>query len=206
MLAFCRAEYAYYDAIQSDDANHIDPIDVLATVAMNSFVNSATKVRQVHLGMAERCDPLLPGIPEDADLTDLDRWRDVLYALLDAAVQVRGVLVPVATKVLHRKRRRLIPMLDGVILRYLLDTDEHRPLLARTENGATAAQVAMVALDRFHTDLVATSAALERLSSALEEEGFPLSLVRILEVLIWTEVEPGAYYRVPFEPPSSLGG
>jgi hypothetical protein len=123
------------------------------------------------------------------------RWVEPLHLLLDAAVQVKGVLIPVATKVLHRKRRQLIPMLDGVILRYLLDTEEHRPLVARLEDGRTAAAVAMVALDRFHADLIATSAELERLCGTLAGAGFPLSPVRVLEVLVWTEVEPGGYYR-----------
>ena len=49
---FCEGEYAYYDAIPSVDPNGIDPLDVLVTVAMNSFVNSATKVHRVHQGMA----------------------------------------------------------------------------------------------------------------------------------------------------------
>jgi hypothetical protein len=40
MQAFCHAGYPYYDAIRSDNANPIDPIDVLATVSMNSFRQS----------------------------------------------------------------------------------------------------------------------------------------------------------------------
>lgn len=196
MLAFCRAEYDYYDAIASADPNRIAPLDVLVTVAMNSFVNSATKVRQVHLGMSERCDPLLPRIPEDADLMDLERWRGPLHDLLHAAVQTPGVLVPVATKVLHRKRRMLIPMLDSVILRYYLDTTEHRHLLPQTENKQRASTVAMVALDRFHSDLTTASAQLETLCHSLNAAGYSLSPVRVLEILIWTQIEPGSYYRV----------
>ena len=195
MLAFCRAEYAYYDALPSAVPNRIEPLDVLATVAMNSFVNSATKVRQVHLGMSERCDPLLSHIPEDADLMDLEHWRDSLYDLLHAAVQVRGVLIPVATKVLHRKRRKLIPMLDSVILRHYLGTPERKPLLAQTENKAKAADVAMAALDCLRSDLAAASSELQLLCHSLKDEGFSLSPVRVLEVLVWTETEPGRYYR-----------
>jgi Family of unknown function (DUF6308) len=120
MLAFCRNEFAYYDAFQSADPNRIDPLDVLATVAMNSRVDTAKKVRQVHEGLASRCDPILPSIPEDADLLDFEEWRRPLRDLLDAAVQTPGVLVATATKVLHRKRRFLISMLDSVVLRHYL--------------------------------------------------------------------------------------
>jgi hypothetical protein len=32
LFAFCRGEFAYYDAIPSADPNRIEPIDVLVTV------------------------------------------------------------------------------------------------------------------------------------------------------------------------------
>ena len=195
MLAFCAGEYAYYDAILSARPNEIQPVDVLATVAMNSFVNSASRVRSVHLGMSERCDALLVSIPEDADLVDLSRWKEPVHQLLHEAVQAKFVLIPVATKVLHRKRRRLIPMLDSVILRYYLDTPAHRHLLAGTEDKKRAANVAMVALERFHEDLVSVEVQLESLRGSLALNGYELSPVRLLEVLIWTEVEPGGAYR-----------
>lgn len=149
LFAFCTAEYAYYDAFDSSEPNRIEPLDVLVTVAVNSFVNSATKVYRVHQGLRDACEPLLPGIPEDADLLDLDHWREPLHRLLHAAVQSRDVLVPVATKVLHRKRRSLIPMLDNVVLQHYLRDPELKPLLAATQNKATAADAAMRAVDLF---------------------------------------------------------
>ena len=54
LRSFCRGEYVYYDAIPSADPNRIEPLDVLVTVAVNSFVNSAAKVYRVHQGDA-RC-------------------------------------------------------------------------------------------------------------------------------------------------------
>ena len=195
LFAFCRAEYAYYDAIPSTDANRIEPLDVLVTVAMNSFVNDAAKVRGVHQGIAANVDHLLPTLPENAELLDLDRWREPLRELLHSAIQTRGVLIPVATKVLHRKRRSLIPMLDNVVLGYYLSTEEHRALLPRAQEKSTAADVAMTALDHFRADLLHGGGAVDVLRTSLEEEGFLLSPVRILELLIWIEVEPSGYYR-----------
>lgn len=87
---------------------------------MNSFVNNAAKVRRVHRGLAERCDPLLPSIPVEADLASFDSDLALTGGLLDAACQAWGVWIPVATKVLHRKRRRLIPMLDTVVVEHYL--------------------------------------------------------------------------------------
>lgn len=88
LTAFCTGEYIYYDAIVSTEPNRIDPIDVLATVAVNSFVNSAVKVYGVHQGMSAACEPILPSIPEDADLVGLDRWRDSLQPRKGPAARV----------------------------------------------------------------------------------------------------------------------
>src|SRR5207245_914287 len=100
--------------------SHITPVDVLATAAVNSFVNSAPQVRAVHRAMAAACDPLLAEVPSDADLLD-ENAVNAIARLVHAAVQARFVLIPVATKVLHRKRPALIPMLDQVLLDYYAD-------------------------------------------------------------------------------------
>jgi hypothetical protein len=103
-------EWAYYDGVANGDWDKIEPIDVLATVSVNSFVNDAAKVRRIHRGMAAACDLLLGGIRRDADL--LGTEASVIERLMAAACSVPGVLVPVATKVLHRKRPALVPMLE----------------------------------------------------------------------------------------------
>jgi hypothetical protein len=53
----------------------------------------------------------------------------------------------------------------------------------------------VVALERFRTDLLSVSDRLEALCRKLADAGYSLSPVRVLEVLICTEVEPGSYYR-----------
>lgn len=194
LAAFCAGEYIYYDAIVSTDPNTIDPVDVLATVAVNARVDTAAKVYRVHQGMRAACEPILPSIPEDADLLDLDRWRDPLQRLLHAAVQVPGVLIPVATKVLHRKRRFLIPMLDNVVLQHYFSRPELQSLLAASQSKAKAATAAMQALDLFRDDLAAHDQ-IASLRDTLSDQGYELSPVRILEILLWTQIEPRGGYR-----------
>jgi hypothetical protein len=195
LLAFCHGEYAYYDAIPSAEPNRIDPLDVLVTVAMNSFVNSAVKVHRVHQGMAANCEPILPTIPGAADVIDLDRWSSSLRELLHAAVQAPGVLIPVATKVLHRKRRSLIPMLDSVVLRHYLNVPKYKALIPGLESKTKAADVAMEALRLFRRDLLHSETEIAALREQLGLAGFPLTPVRILELLVWTEIEPVGAYR-----------
>ncbi|MFH1329802.1 MAG: DUF6308 family protein [Actinomycetota bacterium] len=192
LLAFCHEEYAYYDGIASGDPDRVDPIDVLATVSMNSRVNDAAGVRSVHRGLSAACEPILPHIPEDADLLDFD--LGVVEELLDAACRVHGVLIAVATKVLHRKRRRLIPMLDSVLIDHYLaiGVETNRAWLGY---GTRAAGAVMPVLKAFRADLGEAAPDLEGLSGPLVAEGFRLTSLRMLELLIWMEREPRGYYR-----------
>jgi len=194
---FCRGEYAYYDGIGFTDPDRIEPLDVLVTVAMNSFVNSAARVHRVHQGMAAACDPILPQISVDAHLLAPGVDLSLVEALLDGACRVSGVLLPVATKVLHRKRRALIPMLDNVVLGHYLAPPELAPLRGKTQDGRQAASVATVVLDLFRTDLTASIVTLQMIGAELALEGpHVLTPVRMLEILIWMETEPlGAYRR-----------
>jgi len=149
-----------------------------------------------HSRCAGRCDPILPKIPATADLLATDVDLELVRELLHAAVQVRGVMIAVATKVLHRKRRNLIPMLDGVVLKHYYRATGHPEWLQSSPPGkANAAEAALVALRAFADDLRAVRDPLDAIRGALAEAGFPLTPVRTLEILAWTETEPNGYYR-----------
>ena len=149
--AMLAEEWPYYDGVPSGDCNRIEPTDVLATVSVNSFITNAVQVRQVHRGLAERCDGLLSHIPRGVSLLDAD--LTAVEELLRSACQAPRVLVPVATKVLHRKRPGLIPMLDNVVLGYYFGALGRPELIGRSQDKARAAAAAMVALAAFRGDL-----------------------------------------------------
>jgi len=194
LIRFMREEYEYYDAIPSLDPNHIDPLDVMVTVAVNSFVNSAAKVRAVHRAVAVACDPVLAEIPIDADLRTFE--LEPVRRLIASALTARGVLTAVATKILHRKRRRLIPMLDSVVVGYYADVLHRKELLAWTvEKHSKTADAAMAVLEAMRSDLCAVALAIEACTNELGAHGFQVTALRALEVLLWTDVEPAGYYR-----------
>src|SRR5271157_1589376 len=195
MLRFCQQEYDYYDRIPDMAPNRIEPIDVMMTIAMNSFVNNATMVRLVHRGLAGQCDSILHLIPADADLLTFDPQLREFEKLIHAAVQARQVLVPVATKVLHRKRRGFIPMLDNVVMGHYIDSALRPDLREKSQSKQTAALVAVDVLKVFRDDLRQGQAQIEAIRAQLSSAGFDLTPVRILEVLVWTETEPNGYYR-----------
>lgn len=195
LTKFCREEWAYYDGIPDRDPDHILPDDVLATVAMNSFVNNASLVREVHRGLARAVDHLLPDIPPDADLRTFDPDLTQAKALFDAACNTKRVLMPVATKVLHRKRRRFIPMLDNVLLFAYLDALGRPALKGISQDGKKAGGVGKFVLDAFRRDLVGQWEPLSQEAARVSEAGWPMSEVRVLEVAFWIATEPRGYYR-----------
>jgi hypothetical protein len=192
--AFCLNEYAFYDAIDDPDPGDITPIDVAITIAVNSFVNTASRLRLVQTGLAQACNKLLVQVPVDARLQD-PTGVSAATDLLRAAVTVPWVLLPVATKVLHRKRRGLVPMLDQVVLDYYLEATENTGLRSSTQDKKRAAGTATLVLQHLRDDLVATEAELTMLCDATTAAGFALGPLRALDILLWTEVEPQGYDR-----------
>jgi hypothetical protein len=195
LLRFCREEWIYYDGVPDRDPTRILPEDVTVTVAMNSFVDTAEKVRTVHRGMAKACDWTLRDIPVDVDIRTFDLDGVIALELFTAACRIRGVLLPVATKVLHRKRPGWIPMIDNVILVAYLDARGRGGMKARTQEGAKAAGVGVFVMNAFRKDLEAVNREVDEVALALEEAGTPMTPVRILEVAEWMAIEPKGYYR-----------
>jgi hypothetical protein len=195
LLRFCREEFPYYDGIPDSMPSRIEPIDVLATVAMNSRVNEASLIRTVHRGLAGRCDSLRARIPANANLMTYDPELIEFKDLIHAAVQTPKLLVAVATKVLHRKRRNFIPMLDNIVIKHYATAMKRLDWIERSQYAATAAAVPVEVMKAFREDLRHASGQITALCSILANAGFDLTPVRILEVLVWTETEPNGYYR-----------
>ena len=66
--------------------SRILPVDVVATLSVNSFLSSATAFRSVHRGLAEQVERLLTAVSMDADLRT--KSLDQLVEVLDAACQL----------------------------------------------------------------------------------------------------------------------
>jgi hypothetical protein len=80
-------------------------------------------------------------------------------------------------------------------LGHYLYTGAHRALLPKTQDKRRAADVAMTALELFRADLIHAESEIDVLRASVNESVFAMSRVRILELLVWMEVEPPGYYR-----------
>jgi hypothetical protein len=145
--------------------------------------------------MARSCDRLLGEIPVDVDIRTFDLDGSAAKELLAAACGVKYVAMAVATKVLHRKRPGWIPMLDSVMNRAYLDALGKQGLKSRLDQGAAAAGVGAFIMNAFRQDLEGVEKPVREISEALNQAGFPITDVRILEIALWQAEEERAYYR-----------
>jgi Family of unknown function (DUF6308) len=124
----------------------------------------------------------LRGIRPDASLVDATGsipWIP-LTQLFDAFADIRGVGFSKMTKALHPKRPALIPMLDSVVQAYLTSDEPGTPSSGSFGERATAL------VRSYKHDLDRNRAALRELRRELASLGYPLTDVRILDLLIWS--------------------
>src|SRR5262245_37466688 len=130
---FSDEEYEFYDGIVGVRPDDVEPIDVLSTFSVNGNIEKnkyllgmtlADKIRNLCREMNHRCSAHLAHSPDAADLLSFDPAFSSFEQLLRAATSIRGVGNAVATKILHRKRRNFIPMLDSVHVKHDVSPDE----------------------------------------------------------------------------------
>jgi hypothetical protein len=114
-----------------------------------------------------------------ADTTGSIPWIP-LTRLFDAFADIRGIGFSKMTKALHRKRPALIPMLDSVVQTYLTRDDPG----ARSSGSFGERATALVR--SYKRDLDRNRSVLHEIQQELASRTYPLTEVRILDLLIWS--------------------
>ena len=109
-------------------------------------------------------------------------WRN-LGELIDL-FRVPYLSLARITKMLHKKRPNIIPILDSVMVSYLM------PFIATDSlRDTTDGQKAALYIKELKNDVDSNSAALMRLDN-WGGKPYPISTIRILDILIWSTVGP----------------
>jgi uncharacterized protein DUF6308 len=119
-------------------------------------------------------------IADDASLMSMENaipWLP-MRRLIDAFADIRGVGLAKTTKALHKKRPALIPMLDSVVQRYLVEDD--------LGSDAPFGERAVWLVRGYKRDLDRNRSALRTLRRELARRGHAVTEVRILDALIWS--------------------
>jgi hypothetical protein len=101
-----------------------------------------------------------------------------LRRLFDAFADIRGVGLAKTTKALHPKRPALIPMIDSVVQKYLVDDD------VGTE--VPFGERALGLVRGYKRELDRNRAAVRAVRQGLARHGYRITEVRILDLLIWS--------------------
>lgn len=168
--------YASYDSVA------VDPFDLSEAdvrVAKRIIARMGAGAATALLSRREEVRDALAQVPVDASLagpTDTVPW-DALHALYRSLEGLAHVGLPRATKVLHKKRPALIPILDEVVISYLDRVDDNP--------GATFAERGSALTRSYHRELQAGLPVLVAVHHELGERGYRLSECRLLDIYLW---------------------
>jgi Family of unknown function (DUF6308) len=174
-LGFAEAGYAYDMSVVSPPSRFGEPDLRLANRGGARI--SAAQISAI-LERRRAIERALRAIAPDASLAGSAVPWLPLEQLFTQFADLHGVGFAKMTKALHKKRPALIPMLDSVVQRYLVEDD----LGKRASFGERA-----VAFVRgYKRDLDRNRAAVRAVQRELAKRGHFLSEVRILDAVIWS--------------------
>ena len=175
LLGFAKASWVFYVGDPSRPASFGEPELRLANRAGARI--SAAQIAAI-LQRRGAIEQALRAIPLDASLAgvaDGVPWRPIAQ-LFDAFADISGVGFSKMTKALYPKRPALIPMLDSIVQKYLED-DDLGAKAPFTERGLGLVR-------GYQRDLDRNQAAVRTLRQQLASDGYELTEVRILDLLI----------------------
>lgn len=180
VLRFCRddASYEAYDLLDIAQDNTLTDLDVLAANNIRARMDGRAFLRfKRNKAKIERA---LWSLPVDMALDDPwpdghSMWQaieDAYFACWDE--QVREARV---TKVLHKKRPRLIPLIDGLVV-----ISKYYAGYAGPRGGVPG----MIAVTRrIREDMIRNASALQDLQKRLQQREIHLTRIRLFDILLW---------------------
>ena len=151
-----------------------------AQIANRAGARMSSREIDALMGRSDLIEDALARIPGDQSLAAPAGeipW-DALHDLYAAFGGIPGIGLAKATKALHKKRPHLVPMLDSVVAAYLRSVEEI-PV-------GDFADEALELTRSYKVDLDANSDVLVSVQHGLNEQGYTLSLCRILDLYTWS--------------------
>ena len=169
--------YDLYDAVPVPRDDTLRSEEIALCIMMNSRMSGNTG-----LAVWEHREDIQRGlrlIPADADLASVHVPWEGVQALFDPFQSIPRAKLGVATKILHKKRPGLIPMLDTLLVGH------YHPRLAKTR-ARTLGGYAVNLMKLFREDLLAVFPEVTALCSIASERQKPVTPVRMLDHMGWS--------------------
>jgi hypothetical protein len=170
----------FYDAAPRGAANSIDPIDWGVPSLLAAPV-SYPALKLISDDYVAKVNSSLKACSSRWRLEDEDKdgaRREAVRRLLSDVCSIDGVKKAIATKILHKKRPNLIPIIDSVVVDFYaskksLPTD--------------------VIFDKVKPDLILNALALRKLSdeAAVLPRPIHVTPLRLVEMIVWLQAKKG---------------
>jgi hypothetical protein len=182
LRAFIRQWYPMYDGVAVAQDNQLLVTDIALSTMMNSRLGGTTGAL-----IYRARGPIESGlskIPAGLDLLDVVPGDELpgaagISEAIAGMANVPRVKLSSATKILHKKRPGLIPVLDTVV------EAQYFPKWCQPVPGRGWGDYAVGLIRVFHLDMLSVALELRELEYELEAAGTPLTPCRILNVLMW---------------------
>lgn len=172
-------KYKYYDKCH-DESNVITRENVKAANKLDARVGEQVKINLIE---SQDIKIALTSI-ENRKLNKftIEEWKDYkdrIKNVLRSMCSIKGVRIAVATKILHLKRPKLIPILDTKVLDYLSGK--------RTQNikKEKLIMIGIQAIDKIREDIIRNEKNLNELRDSLADLPYSFTNVRLYDILIW---------------------
>lgn len=190
-----------YDNLEVPQDNQLDLACLSSLAFFETHSPRMEHWRELWLRKSE-IESQLNKIPADLPLSGPNiPWKD-LKSLFATLLDCSGFSIPRASKILHKKRPHLIPILDRerVILVYYKSVVEQGVRIAMEEsmkqghnlppNILKLPHVMLELVKSVREDLLNNLDALQRIKNELGSTGNRLSLVRIYDIILWESASP----------------
>jgi hypothetical protein len=193
LLTFLNHEYEIYDKVDVKTDDTIELLDILVANCINARIDIAEKIRSIYNGR-KAVETALTAIPADADLlADNFDWEAV-ENVINAFCSIKGAMESVTTKILHKKRPNLIPIMDTVLGKHY-HINFGQTVFPKYQKGKTSGKVVVAYMQQMQEEMRNCEKELDLLYEAAAQNNTTISRLRIFEILLWTEVEGGGWYR-----------
>ncbi len=182
ILAFVDHWYEMYDGVHVAQDNQLRASDIALSTMLMSRISGVTA--GYILRIKAPIEDGLTRIPANLDLLDAGTDTDIPGAkgigqAITAACTVPRAKLAVSTKILHKKRPGLIPILDSFV------ANHYAPQCPSDPNRSWG-DYALALTRLIHRDMLSASSQLRDLQEELAENKTPMTACRILNALTWT--------------------
>jgi hypothetical protein len=181
MLAFVEHWYDKYDGVPVEQDNELRASEIALSTMLMSRISGVTG--GYILCIKEAIEAGLAKVPTNGDLLDVVvgdpiHGAEGISQAITAICAVPRAKLGVATKILHKKRPGLIPILDSVV-------SDHYAHLVPSNPNRTWGDYAIAVTELVHKDMAVAGTELLELRDELSANNTPMTPCRILNALTW---------------------